>query len=410
MDHPRGDRALSAQLGHARDRYADLYEFAPIGYLSVGPDGVIREANLTAAKLLARERASLIGKRLSHFVARRSQDVLFLRWREALQSRVRTTCELRMSRPDVPDLDVELDIVAHPVDSTTDDPSRIAEVRVMLSDITERRLAEQRLAADLDAIKLLQKLSNRFVRGDKLETLLGEIVETAIACAGADFGSIQLLDPTTGDLRIVAHRGFPSWWIDFWNEASKNQGCCGAALERGNRVIVEDVARDPIFVGTPALGILLRAGVRAVQSTPLVSRSGRLLAMLSTHYRTPHRPDERVLRLLDLSARQAADLIERAQAEATLRESEERWKFALQATDVGAWRLNLVDHTAWRSLRHDQIFGYDQLLPEWTYETFLEHVLEQDRARVDQSFQQVLTHRQDWDLWPRLAAGRRRPG
>jgi PAS domain S-box-containing protein len=135
-------REAQVALAEARDRYSDLYEFAPVGYLSVGPDGVIREANLTAAKLLARERASLIGKRLSHFVARQSQDALFLRWREALQSRVRTTCELRMSRPDAPELDVELDIVAHPVDSTTAGASQIAEVRVMLSDITERRRAE----------------------------------------------------------------------------------------------------------------------------------------------------------------------------------------------------------------------------------------------------------------------------
>jgi PAS domain-containing protein len=88
-------REAQVALAEARDRYSDLYEFAPVGYLSVGPDGVIREANLTAAKLLARERASLIGKRLSHFVARQSQNALFLRWREALQSRVRTTCELQ---------------------------------------------------------------------------------------------------------------------------------------------------------------------------------------------------------------------------------------------------------------------------------------------------------------------------
>jgi PAS domain-containing protein len=54
-------REAQIALAETRDRYSDLYEFAPVGYLSVGPDGVIREANVTAAKLLARERASLIG-------------------------------------------------------------------------------------------------------------------------------------------------------------------------------------------------------------------------------------------------------------------------------------------------------------------------------------------------------------
>ena len=91
-------------------------------------------------------------------------------------------------------------------------------------------------------------------------------------------------------------------------------------IQRGERVIVEDVERSPIFAGTPALEIQLKAGVRAIQSTPLVSRSGRPLGMFSTHYKTPHRPEERVLRVLDLLARQASDIIERAQYEESLRE------------------------------------------------------------------------------------------
>ena len=88
-----------------------------------------------------------------------------------------------------------------------------------------------------------------------------------------------------------------------------------AAPAQGERVVVEDVASSPIFAGTPALAVMLEAEARAVQSTPLVSRSGKLLGMFSTHYRTPRRPTERDLRLLDLLARQAADLIERKRSE-----------------------------------------------------------------------------------------------
>ena len=88
------------------------------------------------------------------------------------------------------------------------------------------------------------------------------------------------------------------------------------ALERGERVIVEDVRNSPIFAGTPALEVMLAAGAQAVQSTPLISRSGRVLGMFSTHYRhAPTRPSERALRQLDILARQAADLIEQKQSE-----------------------------------------------------------------------------------------------
>src|SRR3974390_1889561 len=139
------------------------------------------------------------------------------------------------------------------------------------------RETEEQLAAELDAMTRLHKLALLSVSEDSLEPVLGEIVDVAIAVSGADFGTIQLLEAKSSDLRIVAHRGLPQWWLDFWQNVSKGQGSCGIALERGERVIVEDVERSPIFIGTPALEIQLQAGVRAVQSTPLVSRSGKPL-------------------------------------------------------------------------------------------------------------------------------------
>ena len=166
----------------------------------------------------------------------------------------------------------------------------------------------------------LHNVGTLFVQEGNLERVLGEIVDAAIAISGADFGNIQLLDPESSALRIVAQRGFPTWWLDFWTSVPPGKGSCGTALQRGERVIVEDVERSPIFAGTPALEIELKAGVRAIQSTPLVSRSGRPLGMFSTHYKIPHRPEERVLRVLDLLARQASDIIERAQYEESLHE------------------------------------------------------------------------------------------
>jgi PAS domain S-box-containing protein len=190
-------------------------------------------------------------------------------------------------------------------------------------DITERKRVERQLAADLDAMTRLQQLGTLFVKDGNLTPVLTEIVDAAIAISGADFGNIQMLDPNSSELRIVAQRGFPQWWLDYWNTVSKGRGTCGTALERLERVIIEDVERSPIFAGTPALEIQLKAGVRAVQSTPLLSRSGTPLGMFSTHYRTPQRPDPHTLALLDLLARQVADIIARTQAEEALRATNE---------------------------------------------------------------------------------------
>lgn len=89
-------------------------------------------------------------------------------------------------------------------------------------------------------------------------------------------------------------------------------------------------------------------------------------------------------------------------AEEALCLSEERLDFLLNSADIGAWDLNLIDHTAWRSLRHDQIFGYREQLPEWTYEMFLSHVLPEDRENVDRSFQNALISHEDWDFHCRI--------
>jgi len=94
----------------------------------------------------------------------------------------------------------------------------------------------------------------------------------------------------------------------------------------------------------------------------------------------------------------ATDITARIQAELALRENEQRLLLALEVSRMGTWELDLVQHTARRSLRHDQIFGYDELLNEWTYEMFLDHVLPEDREEVDRKFQAAIRDKMDWNF------------
>ena len=88
--------------------------------------------------------------------------------------------------------------------------------------------------------------------------------------------------------------------------------------------------------------------------------------------------------------------------QAALRQSEARLNFALQTIQAGAWELDLLNHTAQRTLLHDQIFGYAQLLPEWTYANFLDHVLPEDREEVDRRFRVATTRHTDWNFECRI--------
>ncbi len=96
------------------------------------------------------------------------------------------------------------------------------------------------------------------------------------------------------------------------------------------------------------------------------------------------------------------DITARRQAEKALRESEARLNFALETNHIGVWELNLLDHTAYRTLIHDRIFGYETLLPSWTYEMFLEHVLPEDRPEVNRHFSETTVSQSDWNFECRI--------
>jgi PAS domain S-box-containing protein len=92
----------------------------------------------------------------------------------------------------------------------------------------------------------------------------------------------------------------------------------------------------------------------------------------------------------------------RKHAEDALKEAEERLRFAMETSHIGAWDLDLVDHSAFRSLEHDRIFGYRDLLPHWTYEIFIDHVITQDRLMVDSKFRHATEIKGDWNFECRI--------
>jgi PAS domain S-box-containing protein len=82
--------------------------------------------------------------------------------------------------------------------------------------------------------------------------------------------------------------------------------------------------------------------------------------------------------------------------------SQEFLSAALASTQTGAWELDEDNHALHRTLAHDQIFGYDELLPEWTYERFLDHVVPEDREEVNRRFRASNETRGEWSLECRI--------
>jgi PAS domain S-box-containing protein len=125
--------------------------------------------------------------------------------------------------------------------------------------------------------------------------------------------------------------------------------------------VVPDVETCNFMAGTADLDEYRRSNVRAVQSTPLISRSGQLLGMISTHWREPHQPPEHALRRLDVLARQAAELIERSSTEAALSKINEqlRWLASIaECSDDAIYSRTLGGIiTSWNK-GAERVFGY----------------------------------------------------
>ena len=180
----------------------------------------------------------------------------------------------------------------------------------------------------VDTSLRLQEVSTLLIQEGNLDALYERVLDAAVSLMRADVGSMQKYDPERNELRLLASRGFPAEAIAFWDRVTRDSGTsCGMALSVGHRVVVPDVECADFMAGSADLEVARQVGLRAMHSTPLVSRSGRLLGMISTHWQEPHAPAEHELRALDVLARQAADLIERVQVETTLRESEQRLRW-----------------------------------------------------------------------------------
>ncbi len=290
-----------------------------------------------------------------------------------------------------------------------DERGKITGWIAAIVDITEQKRAEERIASDLQAMIRLHEVGTLcVVEGGNQQRCLRAILELAIAMTGAEKGNIQLLDPATGTLKIGAEQGFGAEFLEFFAVVDDGRSACGAAMRGGRRVIVEDVTQSDIFAGQESLRILLAENVRAVQSTPLVSSSGKIVGMISTHFGRPTIFGEREKRILDLLARQAADYLERRQiedaekrAQEALRQSETRWRMMAETLPNLVWTDLPDGQCDWLSSQWGKYTGIPER--ELLGLKWLERVIHpDDRDRTLACWQAACADKAEYDLEYRI--------
>jgi PAS domain S-box-containing protein len=236
----------------------------------------------------------------------------------------------------------------------------------------ERTRAEALLAGEKRILELL-------ARGNSLSDILAELCRLVEEETSGVLASVLLLD---GDR--LRHGGAPSL-PKAYTEAidggviGPRAGSCGTAAYRGEQVIVEDIATDPLWA--EYRDIALPHSLRACWSTPIFSSHGKVIATFAMYYREPRRPSPRDQEIIEQITHLAGVAIERKIIEEKLQRNEYYLAEAQRLTHTGSWTLNSAGAIYW-SEETFRIWAFDsqQAVPD--RETILQRVHPEDRDRV----------------------------
>ena len=190
-------RQTQLALEESRDRYLDLYDYAPVGYFTLDENALVLEANLSGASLLGMERGSLIGKPLMSFIHKETQDTFYFHRTQVLQTGARHMCEIKLLKPDGNWFHAQLESVG-----IADSHGGFGRLRTLITDITSRRLAESALQEAHDELenrveertselrKANQQLEHEIAERKKAEEALRESQQRLdLAVSGAGLGT-----------------------------------------------------------------------------------------------------------------------------------------------------------------------------------------------------------------------------
>ena len=282
---------------------------------------------------------------------------------------------------------------------------------VMFQDITARKAAEFRIARLSQLYAALSQCNQAIVHSTSVVELLPQICRDAVQFGGMKMAWIGLVDEDTGTIHPVASCGSGTDYLDGVRISvtigeDSGRGPIGTSIRENQPFWCHDFLSDPRTAPWHERGA--HYGWGAAAALPLCLK-GKAVGALTLFSDKAEAFDEEMRKLLvemayDLSFAldHFANEDERKRAEEAVRRSEARLNFALETARTGAWELDLQDHTAYRTAIHDRIFGYETLLPNWTYEMFLEHVLPEDRPNVDRAFREATASQTNWNFECRI--------
>jgi PAS domain S-box-containing protein len=323
----QNDELRRAQLAleESRDRYLDLYDYAPVGYFTLDKNALVLEANLSGASLLGMERDRLINKQLIRFVHKDSQDTFYFHRNQVLETTTRHICEIKLVKPHGGWFHAQLESVG-----IADPGGEISRLRTAISDITDRKLAEeavQRAHDELEnrveertseLLKTNEQLKQEIVERKKIEKALRRSEERYRQMFERNRAIKLLVDAQTG--AIVDANPSAVEFYGYSLDEMKQLNITDINVLGAEQVAAAMSAAEMEDITSFVFQHRLRSGeIRDVEvhSGPLDIQDRKLL------YSIIH------------------DITERRKAEEALKESEQRLNLALRGAALGTWDYNM---------------------------------------------------------------------
>ena len=175
-------RRLNTELDTVRARYFDLYDLAPVGYLTISEKGLILEVNLTCATILGVARSALVNHPITRFIHKEDQDIYYLHINQQLKTGEPRTCELRLIKND------GALFWAHLATARKQDSEGTPMFRIVMNDISDRKVfeeAQRRQSAELESRNDELSQFNRLAVGRELRMIeLKKEINALCAAAG----------------------------------------------------------------------------------------------------------------------------------------------------------------------------------------------------------------------------------
>ncbi|MCX7044383.1 MAG: PAS domain-containing protein [Candidatus Sumerlaeota bacterium] len=329
-------RRTQGELEALRERYFDLYDLAPVGYITLSEQGLIQEANLTATGLLGVERGALVKQPLTRFILPEDQDIYYRHHKQLFETGAPQVCEFRMLRANIAPFWACFEAI------TAQDANGALVCRVLLSDISERKRSEEFLA-------FLAQCGGTTSRRSFFESLAHYLAESL----GMDFVCIDRLEGDGLNARTVAV------WSDGRFEDNMVYALkdtpCGEAV--GKTVCCFPASVRRYF---PRDDVLRELRAESYVGVTLWSHTNQPIGLIAVIGRRPLANRSLAEATLKMVAVRAGGELERLAAEEALRQSEAALNKAQKVANVGSWVWHIQTNRLEWSDQMYRIFGMDK--------------------------------------------------